>query len=69
MNRHKQYKSFTKIDLRMFFYCFELDKESKKLCAINIPYRLYCYKRLTMGVMQGYVRPCLKEDQGYIGWT
>ena len=34
----------------MFFYCFELDEESKDLCTINTCYGLYRYGRLPMGV-------------------
>ena len=50
MNRRGKYKYFTKIDLSMFFYCFELDDESKEVCTINTPYGLFRYTRLAMGV-------------------
>ena len=50
MNQHSKYKWFTKIDLSMFFYCFELDEESKEICTINTPFGLYCYTRLGMGI-------------------
>ena len=32
MLKQQGYKHFTKIDLSMMFYCFELDKASKELC-------------------------------------
>ena len=50
MNRRGKYKYFTKIDLSMFFYCFELDDESKDMCTINTPFGLYRYTRLAMGI-------------------
>ena len=50
MNKRGKYKYFTKIDLSMFFYCLELDDESKELCTINTPYGLYRYRRLPMGI-------------------
>ena len=50
MDRRGKYKYFTKIDLSMFFYCFELDEDSKNLCTINTPYGLYQYTQLGMGV-------------------
>ena len=34
----------------MFFYCFELDDESKDMCTINTPFGLYRYTRLAMGI-------------------
>ena len=34
----------------MFFYCFELDDKSKNICTITIPFGLYHYVRLPMGI-------------------
>ena len=59
MNCRGKYKHFTKIDLLMFFYCFTLDDESKELCSINTPYRLFQYTRLAMGIK---VSPNVAQD-------
>lgn len=50
LHRRKQYKYFTKIDLSMHFYTFELDEESSWLYVIVTPHGKYRYKRLPMGV-------------------
>ena len=50
MNCRGKYKLFTTIDWSMFFYCFELDDESKELCTINTPYGLFFHTMLAMGV-------------------
>ena len=34
----------------MFFYCFQLDEESKTICTIATPFGLYRYTRLAMGI-------------------
>ena len=46
MNQRSKYKYFTKRDLSMFFYCFELDDKSKDMCTINTPFGLYHYTQL-----------------------
>jgi hypothetical protein len=52
LNRHKGYQYFTKIDVSMHYYTFELDEESKKLCTICTPFGNYCYNRLAMRISQ-----------------
>ena len=44
------YTYFTKIDLSMMFYCFELSDRSKRICVISTEENNYAYNRLPMGV-------------------
>ena len=46
----KHYQFITKLDLSMQYYTFKLDEESSNLCTIAMPFRLYKYKRLPMGI-------------------
>ena len=50
LHQQGQYAHFSKIDLSMMFYCFELSERSKRICVISTEENNYSFNQFLMRV-------------------
>ena len=50
LRKHHGYQYFTKIDLSMQYYTFELTEEAKNICTFTTPFGNFRYERAPMGL-------------------
>ena len=67
--KHKGYDFFTKLDISMQCYTFDLDDESKELCTINTPFGMYslkCSPDIAQEIMENTLRDLCNDTEVYI---